>query len=190
MFEWLQELWGSAEERWNDAIARWQAAVAEFQNAYQRHLDSWPMARDLNELPKWQELADKAGNVQAAVDTLADQLAQFTGWTKQTFGLNALQAIPLIPIAVITGSISAVVSITYALYSYNDELQRKWDYIKRNEEMLSPAEVANILEAGPENPLTAGVKEVSKLGAWIVIGGILIFAGPHILAAIQKGTRK
>jgi len=162
-------------------INRWKSAVADFERQYQRHMDNWAKARDVGETAQWELHANEMGRTQAAIDTIADQLSQISGWTKSVFGLSALKAIPLIPIAAIIGSISAVVAVTYSVSSYNDELERRWQFVKANPGM-SPAEVNKLIGEGSAfTALASPLGEVKGLIAWIVIGGAIIMFLPGLL---------
>ncbi len=119
---------------------------------------------------------------------LQEALGATSSWARDTFGMQGLRgmarhlgALPLIPVAVIIGSISTVTAVVYALYSYNSELERKWAYITDNN--LDPAQTASILESSSPIPLIGDVKQMMT---WIVVGGVILFFGPALLERFKK----
>lgn len=179
LWDWLTHPLDNTQAAWEDAVTRWQSAVADFDSAIQLHWDNYDKAKELGELDEWQSQLNRANAVQAAIESLQTQLKSVSSWYQQTFG--NMQAIPLIPIAVITGSISAVVAITYALYSYNDQLQKKWDYINTHD--VTPQQANDILEnsGGGGGALSDSLGEIKGLAIWILIGGLLLKFGPKLL---------
>lgn len=177
----LDHMGDIVSDEWNDALARWQQAVADLETATLQHLQLRPMAAELGQLAEWEAQLDKALLVKTAVNDLADTLRGGTNWFKSIFGLSALRALPAVPLAVIVGSISAVVSVTYALYSYNEQLTAKWEYIKGNPH-LTPQEVAEVLGADTSSPAS----DVKSVIVWIVFGGLLLKFGPELLKKARR----
>jgi len=183
MFEWLNDI----EAEWRDAVTRWTNAVATMQAARQRHLANESKARDLGttEYAKWEAELESMYRTQAAVEMLQDAISATSSWARDTFGLSGIQRgmagmgfIPLVPVAIIVGSISAVTSVVYALNSYNDELERKWAYVNANPNM-TPAQVEDLVNSG--GPVGAVVETVGGMAGIIVIGGLLLYFGPALL---------
>lgn len=176
----------SVEQEWQDAVLRWKSAVADFEQAYNLHLQNKSLAESLGEYDAWLDQLDSANRVRTAVEMLQESLAATSDWAKNTLGLGALSkmgAIPLIPVAVITGSIAAVVSVTYSLYSFNSEMQRRWQYIEANPGM-TPQQVTNILDS--TGPAGAAVAGIGNLAFWIVVGGLLLTFGPKLLEGMKR----
>jgi len=175
------------ETEWRDAVTRWAAAVDNMQIARQLHLSNETKARDLGpkEFAAWEAQLENMYRVQAAVDMLQDAIGGTSSWARDTFGLDGIKRgiagmgfIPLIPVAVIIGSISAVTAVTYALNSYNAELQRKWDYVNKNPNM-TPQQVEDLINGG--GPVADVVETVGGMAGIIVIGGLLLYFGPTLL---------
>lgn len=191
--EWLD----SIEANWRDAVARWEAAVASFQDAIQRHWDNRDKAIALGdaEFAHWQAQLDSALRIKTAIEMLQDGLSSTSQWARETFGLSGIQrmsgiahangmgAIPLIPVAVIVGSIATVTSIIYALTTYNNELERKWAYVAANPN-LTPAQVADVIGSG--NVFTDIGSGIKSTAFWIVAGGLMLFFGPELLKRLKK----
>lgn len=167
---------------YRSVMQRWRDAVGNFSTQYQRLLDNEQKAKDLGDHDAWYQQALQAGHTQAAIETIADQLAQVSEWTKSTFGLGLLGVLPLVPIAAIIGSISAVTAVVYALKSYNADLEQKWAYVNAHPE-LTPQQVGEVMNAGPlGGSLTAGLGSTIT---WIVIGGALLMFAPELLAMMK-----
>lgn len=191
--EWLDRI----EAEWRDAVARWESTVAEFQAAIERHWANRDKAIALgqDEFNRWQAQLDSALRVKTAIEMLQEGLSNTSTWARETFGLSGMQrignvarmngmgAIPLIPVAVIVGSIATVTSIIYGLVTYNNELERKWGYVADHPEM-TPAQVADVIGAGNVfTDIGAGVKSTAF---WIVAGGLMLFFGPDLLKRLKK----
>ena len=193
VLDWIMHPIDSTQAAWEDAVVRWKAAVNDFDNAIQLHWDNYDKAVALGDLAEWQAQLNRATTVQNAIQELQDQLQNASNWYKQTFGnMNGLAGpeIALIPIAVITGSISAVVAITYAIYSYNQQLDQKWNYIQANN--VPPEQVQNILDSQGGSMLPGISQSISSIGnvaLWIVIGGIILKFGPALFQEFKKGGK-
>lgn len=169
----------AVESEWRDAVTRWENAVTDFNAAIQAHLAVRDLAIQANDLDNWNALEDRALMTRQAILQIQDTLASGSDWAKRTFGLSALSAmgfVPLIPVAVIVGSISAVVAITYSLYTYNQNLQAKWGYINAHPE-LTPAQVDNVLNTDTTG-IPAVFSSISNSATWIVIAGLLLYFAP------------
>lgn len=178
----------TAEQEWEDAVLRWKQAVDDYKIAIQAHYDNKYKAEAIGpeEVDAWQSELEKALKIQTAIEMLQESLAATSAWASRTLGLSGMRALGvafLVPVAVIVGSISAVTAITYALYSYNSELDRKWAYIQSRPD-LSPSEVRNILTAETLG-ITGNIGNVANLALWIVIGGLLLKFGPQLLGKKQ-----
>lgn len=180
------------ENEWRDAVARWESVVSQFQAMIERHYANRQKALDLGpeEFDRWQAQLDRALELKTAIEMLQESLASTSSWAKQTFGLNGMKRamtamngmglgpIPLIPVAVIVGSISAVTAVIYSLNTYNNELDSKWGYINSHPD-LTPAQITDILDAAPPGQFQAAAM-------WIVIGGALLFFAPQLLKRLGK----
>lgn len=183
------------EAEWQDAVIRWRDTATDFMNAKARLEAAGGQAYELGpeEYARWLDKLDYANRTQTAIEMLQESLAATSTWAKRTLGLGAIArmgAIPLIPVAVITGSIATLITATYAISSYVDEMQNRWNYINNNPQ-LTPAQVQDILQAGGAD-VTGGmgdaIKGVGNMAAMIVVGGLLLYFGPMLLAA--KGGKR
>ena len=173
-------MFDTLQQEWQDALARWDSAVIDFEAERARLEQNYELAKlaGPDELAAWQTQYDRAVVMKQAVSDIQAQLGGAVSWFKNVFGLNGLQGmgvIPLIPIAVITGSISGLIALTYAIRSYNAELERKWGYIKERGN-ITPGELTDILGAGG-----GIVPEVKNVAAFIVIAGLALYFGPRLL---------
>lgn len=178
MFDWLTNLFGTTEEAWQSAVARFVNATKELDAAEQQHLSIRPIAEELGELEEWGNLQDRYLYTRQGIEEIAEKLRQGSQWFRSTFGMSALGFVPLVPIAVITASISAVVALVYALSSYNTNLQRKWDYINSRPD-LTPEQAVQVLESDPVGIGLGG--NVQGMVTWIVLGGVVLLIGAHAL---------
>lgn len=190
LLDWLLHPIDSSQAAWEDAVIRWKNAVIEFDAEVSRHIENRYLAVQMGELDEWQAQLNRALGVQTAIETLQEQLQNASNWYSKTFGMSGLSGpeLALVPIAVITGSISAVVAITYALYTYNNQLQAKWDYINAND--ISPEQVPNILDSngGDLVPgMSNSIDKISNIAMWIVIGGLLLKFGPVLIKQGKGG---
>lgn len=168
------------EQEYNDALARWQNAVASFEAERARLEQNYPLAQAAgpDELEDWQTQYNRAVVMKQAISDIQAQLGGAVSWFKNIFGLNGLRGmgvVPLIPIAIITGSISGLVALTYAISSYNAELERKWGYIKERGD-VTPGDLVDILGAGG-----GIVPDAKNVAAFIVIAGLALYFGPRLL---------
>jgi hypothetical protein len=151
----------------------------------QEHYNLREQAAAAGDLSEWQRILDNALRVQVAVEILAEKLQSGMGWIERTFGtfgmsgLNAGPLLAAVPLAVIIGSISAVVSVTYAIYAYRDGLRSKWQYLEQHPE-LTPQQVAEVLNAGS---MLGGAGNVAM---WIALGGLALILLPQMM----KGEKK
>lgn len=190
--EWLDRI----EAEWRDAVTRWRDVSAQFQAALELHWANRAKAESLGaeEFARWQRQLDYALQVKTAIEMLQDALAATSEWARSTFGLAGLKrignaangaglgGIPLIPVAVIVGSISTVTAAVYALNTYNAELERKWAYINANPD-LTPEQVAEVLESDAPIP---GLGSIKGIAVWIVIGGALLLFGPELVKRMKR----
>lgn len=188
--EWIDSL----EAEWRDAVTRWESAAADFMNAYNILIASRSMAEALGpeELARWTDHYNYAQTLVNAVQSLQSAMGSASDWFRQTFGLsgvkralNGMGSIGLVPVAVIVGSIAALGTGSYALYSYNAELKRKWDYIQ-GQKNITPEQVQGVLNSGAPVPLLSDVK---SMAIWIVIGGVLFFFGPGLIKSLKGGKQ-
>jgi hypothetical protein len=166
------------ENQWRDALARWDSAVYDFEAALEQLRANYPKAKAAGDLDAWNTQYDRAIVMKQAIADIQSNLGGAVQWFKNVFGLNGMQgmgAIPLIPIAVITGSISGLVAMTYAIHSYNAELERKWEYIAERGD-IAPGELVDILNSGG-----GIVPDVKNVAAFIVIAGLALYFGPRLL---------
>ena len=178
MFDWLTNLFGTAEDAWQSAVARFVAVSQELDTALQQHLAIRGLAEQLGDLDNWNAYQDRILYTRQAIIDISDRLRSGSQWFQQTFGQSALGFIPIVPLAVITGSISAMVSLIYAVNSYNTNIRQKWEYINGNPN-LTPQQVQEVLES-----------EGSGLGignsvTWLVIGGVALLMLPQVLTAMK-----
>ena len=187
----------SIESEWQDAVLRWKSAASEFQAAKTRLESNGGKAQQLGqqEYNDWLDQLDYANRIQTAVEMLAEGLASTSDWAKRALGLGMIGrmgAIPLIPIAVITGSIATVVTATYAINSYNAEMDARWNYIRANPDMTPEQATAILNSSGAD--VTGGfgdaMGEVGKLATWIAVGGLLLYFGPMLLAVRPGGNKR
>lgn len=188
----MGDLLDSVEAEWRDAVTRWENAVADFQNALALHYSNETMATELGDHDEWSAQLYKATGIQDAITNLQQKLAGASDWFKQTFGLSGLNRmgfIPLIPVAVIVGAIAAVVSITSALYTYNAELVRKWNYVNANN--LTPDQTQALMNSGqgPLDSIGNAAKNVSGLMLMIVGIGLLLRFGPDLMHNFKKARK-
>lgn len=190
MFDWVDDV----EAEWQDAVLRWKSAVDNMYATKARHLANESKAQELGpvEYAKWQAELENMYRTQAAVEMLQDAISATSSWARDTFGLSGIQRglsgmgfIPLVPVAVIVGSISAVTAVIYAMNSYNDELERKWAYVKANPNM-TPAQVDDLVNSG--GAVSQVVESVGGMAGIIVIGGLLLYFGPSLLKS-WKGKK-
>lgn len=166
------------ENEWRDALARWDSAVFDFETALEQLRANYGKAKAAGDLDAWQTQYDRAVVMKQAITDIQAQLGGAVQWFKNVFGLNGLQgmgAIPLIPIAVITGSISGLVAMTYAIHSYNAELERKWAYVAKRGD-IDPGELVDILGSGG-----GIVPDVKNVAAFVIIAGLALYFGPRLL---------
>lgn len=175
----------SIEAEWQDAVARWESTVADFQTALDLHIANKSKAEALgpDEYARWLDQLDYANRVKTAIEMLQESLSATSEWARTTFGLGSLRrmgsqmgALPLIPVAVIVGSISTVTAVIYALYSYNSELERKWQYIQQNPN-ITPEQVKAVLESSAPIPVLGSA---GSMAFWIVLGGLALYFGPML----------
>lgn len=195
--DWAASQWdaasGAVSDQWTAAVNRWHEAVAELEQNMQRHQSMRHMAEQLGpeELEAWEAQKEKVEVIQGAITTLRNQLAAVTNWASSTFGSNNLQgmgAIPLVPIAVITGSIAAVVAVSYSVFSYDNQLQAKWDYIKANPDM-TPDQVADLISSGGGGMFDGTFSGASNAAMWIAIAGALFVFGPRVMKMLENNRR-
>ena len=186
MLDWFFDLFKSSEEAWEDAVRRFMATAQGLEDAENAHLQLRPYAVQTGDLAEWDALQDRILYTRQAVTDVSETLRSTSQWFRQTFGLSALNALPLVPIAVITASISAMIAVIYAVQSFNEQVRAKWTYINSHPE-LTPPEVQAVLESGgADNPIAAFSGAASNAATWLVIGGVVLVALPHVLQAMKE----
>lgn len=178
-------MWDYIEQEYNDAVNRWKSAVSDFEAQLERLRSLYPAAVATGDIAAWQEQYDKAVVMKQVIADLQSKLGGVVDWFKRVFGLaglDAMGAVPLVPVAIIIGSISAVTSLTYAIYSYNNELEQKWSYVK-SQPGMTPNQVTDFIGGGSIIP------SKGDLITWIVIGGVALYFGPKMLDKAIKGKK-
>lgn len=185
MLDWFFNLFQSGEEAWEDAVRRFMATAQGLEDAENAHLALRPYAIQTGDLMEWNALQDRILYTRQAVTDVSETLRSTSQWFRQTFGLSALNALPLVPIAVITASISAMVAVIYAVQAFNEQVRAKWDYINAHPE-LTPPQVQAVLDSSPAgDPIGAMGAGVSNAATWLVIGGVVLIALPSVLQSLK-----
>ena len=185
MLDWFFGLFQSGEAAWEDAVRRFMATAQGLEEAEQAHLALRPYAVQTGDIAEWDAIQDRILYTRQAVTDVSETLRSTSQWFRQTFGLSALNALPLVPIAVITASISAMVAVIYAVQAFNEQVRAKWQYINSHPE-LSPEQAVAVLESSPAgNPVGAFGAAASNAATWLVIGGVVLVALPKVLESLK-----
>lgn len=183
----------SATQPTSEETTAWYDLVGKFRNLANQFMSSWNYLLSqqayVNAHPElksdYTALMSRGVSLRSTIESTLSTIQGAMDWLKNWFGLGL---IPLIPIAVLAGSIALVtkwVTDAYALKARIDEQQRL------EAKGLTPQQAANVLKQSAGEPskgifdtLAANVQNIA-IGA-VVIGGVLI--GVRYMRRRQRGT--
>lgn len=166
----MADLIDAATDELLSAIDRLKQKGAEFAAAYNQFVANYDVISDMPDLvSEWNMIKSYADTVKNTVSWINNAVDSAANWFKSAFGfsgLNAVGAIPLIPIAYVTAALAA---LTYAI-GRMVEFNAKVDLVRANKLPGSALTDSN----GP-------LADASSLAKWIVIGAAAYFLLPQIL---------
>ena len=167
----MADLIDTISEEYNAAVQTWRARVAEFQSQMETFMANQADAVALGFGEEWNQLYSRAAAIQSTLTGIADGLSSVYSWVKSVFGMSGLGAVPLVPIAIITGSIATLVYFINQLYQFNQKIS----YAKS---MNYTAQQTNeLLDAGG---ILSGPQSKSIL-ATVLIGGAILYFVPRLM---------
>ena len=155
-----------------DAIVnQWRAKVAEFQTALATFMENREDALALGFGTEWNELYSRAQAIQSTLTGIASGLSSAYNWIKGVFGLDGLGVIPVIPIAIITGSIATLAYFINQLFQFNQKIAfaKSMNY--------TPEQTNALLDAGG----ILGNSESKSILATVLIGGAILYFVPRLM---------
>ena len=167
----MSDIIESITSEYDAAVARWREKVAEFQSALSLFIANRADAVALGFGDEWNQLYSRAQAIQSTLTGIADGLSGIYGWVKDVFGLGGLGVVPLIPIAVITGSIATLAYFINQILQFNQKiaLAKSMNY--------TPAQVNELLDAGG----ILGNSQSNTILATVLIGGALLYFVPRLM---------
>lgn len=167
----MSDIIDSVTAEYESAVATWRGKVAEFQSALATFIDNRADALALGFGTEWNELYSRATAIQSTLTYIANALSSAYGWIKDVFGLGGLGVIPLLPIAVITGSIATLVYFINQLLQFNQKIA----YAKSMN--YTPEQTNALLDAGG----ILGNSESKSILATVLIGGAVLYFVPRLM---------
>ena len=167
----MADLIDTISAEYDAAVQTWRARVAEFQAQMEAFMSNQADAVALGFGEEWNQLYSRAAAIQSTLTGIADGLSSVYSWVKSVFGLNGLGVVPLVPVAIITGSIATLVYFINQLYQFNQKIA----YAKS---MNYTAQQTNeLLDAGG----IIGNSQSKSILATVLIGGALLYFVPRIM---------
>lgn len=167
----MADLIETISAEYDAAVQTWRARVAEFQAQLETFMANQTDAVALGFGEEWNQLYSRATAIQSTLTGIADGLSSIYSWVKNVFGLGGLGVVPLVPVAIITGSIATLVYFINQLYQFNQKIAyaKSMNYTAR--------ETAEILDAGG----IIGNSQSKSILATVLIGGALLYFVPRLI---------
>lgn len=159
---------------YDNAVQTWRGKVAQFQQALAQFIDNRSDAVALGFGQEWNELYSRASAAQSTLTYIANALESAYSWVRDVFGMSGmgrLGVVPMIPVAVVTGSIAALAYIISDLMKFNQKiaLAKTANY--------SPSQVNEMLESGGIISNAAS----RNLMLTVLIGGAALYFLPRLM---------
>lgn len=167
----MADLIDTISAEYDAAVQTWRARVAEFQAQMETFMSNQADAVALGFGEEWNQLYSRAAAIQSTLTGIADGLSSVYSWVKNVFGLAGLGVVPLVPVAIITGSIATLVYFINQLYQFNQKIAyaKSMNYTAR--------ETAEILDAGG----IIGNSQSKSILATVLIGGAILYFVPRLM---------
>lgn len=163
-------------------IEKFKTRIAEFQEVFSRLQSIKPEIDKLPKLkPEYDALIVEGNTIQGTIDTVSTKINEAIQWFKSSFGMDAIQAgnngqlgaIPLLPIAAISGVLAYIGSWIGRVYMFYKKLS-KFDELTA--QGVPPQEASRIVSEITTEPGIFGRFDLQKwLMPLVIIGGIWWF---------------
>jgi len=169
----------SALEKFRDKARIFQVKLKNLQS----------MKNDVKKYPalqaEYNELVGKGSSIRSTIRTITGGVDNVVSWWNSIFGsdtkLNSMGFLPLIPIAIVAGSVAAMGKWARDAYMFN----RRFEEIKRLEKKgISPGKAAEIVAGKEPRGIVAGVAREVMIP--VTLAGVALTVGWYLFNNAKK----
>lgn len=171
---------------WYDVIGKFKAKASEFERERLK-LEKYKTlaARNPKTKAEFERLSGQGVSIKANIQKITSSVSDTWNWLKSSIGLSGLGILPLIPIAVVAGSVTLMSKWLADAYMFNKKME---SIEKLQAKGVSASEASAIVDRADQpigSGLFGGIGKSVVLIALVGVGAFLIYRGME-----SRGGRK